>query len=527
MDAAALPDNIEALKSIIVAMDERHRLQVEHLEQQIRLLKKELFGRRSEKRPRPEEEEDGPRQLRLFNEAEAVVAEEKTEPVVVAEHTRQKPKRKPLPPDLPRVEVVHDISEEEKVCACGAALSRIGEEVSEKLDYVPAKIQVIRHIRPKYACRSCEGAESEEPTVKIAPPAPEIIPKGMATAGLLAYIVVSKYCDALPLYRQEKLFARLGIELSRATMASWMVKTAERCAVLIALLEKALLCGVLINCDETPVQVLNEPGRSNTTDSYMWVFRGGDPAKPVVLFKYHPTRSGDVPRQVLQGYQGYLQTDAFSAYAGLEKEMPGIIPVGCFAHVRRNFVRVIDARGAAAKKKPGSAEVALDYIQRLYAVEKIARQKELTPEEIVELRKDKSKPILDELWEWMEKRVSQTPPKGLLGKALNYAVSNWPKLLRYLENGYITPDNNLAENAIRPFVVGRKNWLFAGHPNGAHAAATLYSLIETAKSCGLEPYRYLCFIFEKLPYAQSEEDYAALLPQDVTAEQLTRFIAAL
>jgi len=259
----------------------------------------------------------------------------------------------------------------------------------------------------------------------------------------------------------------------------------------------------------------------------MWVFRGGDPSKPTILFRYHPTRSGAVPREILNNYKGYLQTDAFSGYEGIDKDIPGIIPVGCFAHVRRNFIKVIDARKGDAKKKQGGAEVALEYIRKLYAVERIARTRELPPPEIVQLRKERSKPVLDELWEWMKKKVGQTPPKGTLGKALNYAVSNWPKLIRYLDNGHITPDNNLAENAIRPFVVGRKNWLFAGHPNGAHAAATLYSLIETAKACRLEPYGYLRFIFEKLPYAQTREDYRALLPQNLPPEQLAQFLASL
>ena len=438
------------------------------------------------------------------------------ETLVVPEHTRRKPKRKPLPEDLPRVEVVHDLDEEEKVCACGANLSRIGEEVSEKLDIVPAKIQVIRHIRYKYACKSCEGVESEGPTVKIAPPPPELIPKGLATAGLVAHIAVAKYADALPLYRQEKIFARHGIELTRSTMAGWMVKAADRCEPLMRLLQRELISGPLVNADETPVQVLDEPGRANTTNSYMWVFRGGTPGKEAVLYRYSPTRSGDIPREILQGYRGYLQTDAFSAYDGLDQQ---VRLVGCFAHVRRNFVKVIDARGKGSKKT-GSAEVALDYIRKLYAIEKAGRQQGLSPPELCAFRKEKAEGILNEFKAWMDNGFRLTPPKGLLGKALNYALNHWPKLIRYVEDGHITPDNNAAENAIRPFVVGRKNWLFAGHPNGAHAGATLFSLIETAKACGLEPYRYLRFLFEKLPQAQTVEDYEALLPQRTTPEQL-------
>jgi len=513
-----LPDNMEDLKAIILSKDEH----IEILEGQIRILKKAIFGPRSEKRPAEQQDSS---QLHLVNEAEVLVAKEAPKKLVVPEHTRQKPKRKPLPPELPRVEVIEDIDESEKTCACGAELSRIGEEVCEKLDYIPAKIQVIRIIRPKYACKSCEGVDSDEPTVKIAPPPPQIIPKGIAAPGLIAHIAVSKYADALPLYRQEKILGRLGVDITRSTMAGWMVMAAQSCNPLIELLYKELLSGPLINVDETVLQVLNEPERADTTKSYMWVFRGGDPDKPVVLFRYSETRSGKVAQEVLAGYSGYCQTDGFSGYDVLEISNPGIILVGCFFHVRRNFVKVIDARGKMAKNKPGSAEVALDYIGKLYAIEKIARQRELSADEIVSLRREKAEPILQEFKAWMDKRFSQTPPKGLLGKALSYAINLWPRLIRYVENGHITPDNNIVENDIRPFVVGRKNWLFCGHPNGADAASTLYTLIETAKACGLEPYQYLRFVFEKIPYAKTDQDYKALLPQNLSPDSLARFIA--
>jgi len=520
LNAEKLPDNVEELKSVILDLEERYLLRIEFLEERVRLLTKELFGRKTEK-IWPESEL---RQLHLFNEAEVLIAEEKEEePIEVPSHTRQRPKRKPLPADLPRVDEIHDIPEEKKICACGACLKCIGQEVSEKLDYVPAKIRVIRQIRLKYACEVCEGVESEEPTVQIAPLPPQIIPKGIATPGLIAHIAISKYCDALPLYRQEMIFARLGIELSRSTMASWMVRVAEQCQPLMVLLGQALLTGPVINADETPVQVLNEPERANTTTSYMWVFRGGNPEKPVVLFHYSTTRSGDVARQILQGYTGYVQCDAFSGYDVLEKD--GMLLVGCFAHTRRNFVKVIDARGKDAKEKPGSAEVALDYIRKLYVIEKTVHQEELPDEDLLSLRKEKALPVLEDFKNWMDKRFPLTPPKGLLGKAFDYALSNWPRLVRYLEDIHLTPDNNIVENDIRPFALGRKNWLFAGHPNGAVASATLFSLIGTAKACGLEPYWYLRFLFQRLPLANSEEDCSALLPQKVSKEQLTHFMA--
>jgi transposase len=519
LDAGKLPDSVEQLKSMILDLEEQYLSRIEFLEERVRLLTKELFGRKSEKRP----VESELHQLHLFNEAEVFASEEEAKPIEVPAHTRQRPKRKPLPAELPRVDEIHDIPEEKKVCGCGARLECIGQEVSEKLDYVPAKVQVIRQVRLKYACGACQGVESEDPTVQIAPVPPQIIPKGIATPGLIAHIAISKYCDALPLYRQEKIFARHGIELSRSTMSSWMVRVAEQCQPLMTLLSQKLLTGPVVNADETPVQVLNEPGRENTTTSYMWVFRGGRPEKPVVLFHYSPTRSGEVARQILRGYTGYVQCDAFSGYDVLEKD--GMLLVGCFSHTRRNFVKVIDARGKDAKKKPGSAEVALDYIRKLYVIEKTVHQEELPDEDLLSLRKEKALPVLEDFKNWMDKRFPLTPPKGLLGKAFDYALSNWPRLVRYLQDIHLTPDNNIVENDIRPFALGRKNWLFAGHPNGAVASATLFSLIGTAKACGLEPYWYLRFLFQRLPLANSEEDCSALLPQKVSKEQLTHFMA--
>jgi transposase len=509
-----LPKTTGELEEVIKDAIAPYESKIEYLQQRINVLEKVVFAPKSEKR-RPDQDEGGA-QLHLFNEAE-VLAQDEVEkiPVTVPEHTRQRPKRKPLPASLPRIEVLHDIDESEKVCTCGAELSRIGEDVCEKLDIIPAKIQVIRHIRPKYACKSCEGVEAEGPAVKIAPPPPQIIPKGIATPGLLAHVAVSKYADALPLYRQEKIFERIGVEISRATMAGWMVMTATNCSPLMDLFYKGLHSGPLINIDETPLQVLKELDRANTTKSYMWVFRGGQPDKPFIVYRYSRTRSGEIPREVLQGYRGYCQTDAFSAYESLEETIEGVVLVGCFVHARRYFVKVIDARGKGAKGKTGSAEVALGYIAQLYKIEKEVRAAGLSTSEMERLRKQKAEPVLEEFKTWLEKRRDQTPPKGLLGMAINYTLSHWPKLIRYLENGHITPDNNAAENAIRPFVVGRKNWLFAGSPNGADAAATLYSLIETAKACGLDPYQYLRLLFEKIPYASNEADYMALLPQNI------------
>src|SRR6056297_18336 len=513
IDAATLPEDPDSLKAMVMALAEKEKSyqeRIDYLEEHIRLLTNEIFGRRSEKRPEPDE-----KQLSLFGQAEPA-PEPAEEQITVYEHTRKKRGRKPLPKDLPVKEVIHDIDEDEKVCSCGERLSHCGQETSEKLDIIPAKMQIIRHVRYKYACKSCEGTEDEGPTVKIAPNPPQIIPKGIATPGLLAHILVSKFEDALPFYRQEKIFARQGVELGRATMCGWAVKAADQCEPLLEMLGKEIRSGPLINIDETPVQVMNEPGRANTTKSYMWVFRGGPPGKSGVIYQYHPTRAGKVPLEFLKDYQGYAQTDAYRGYDALDK-VPGISLVGCWAHVRRKFTEVVKASG---KGKKGHAQEVLDYIGRLYAVEKSGRKNEFTPEQMVELRRDQSAPILEKLYDYLNALSGQTPPKGLFGKAVNYALSNWPLLDRYLENGHITPDNNAAENALRPFVVGRKNWLFNGHPRGAAASAAIYSLIETAKANGLKPYFYLRYLFDHLPLAETAEDYKKLLPQNLSTGQI-------
>lgn len=522
LEISSLPDNAAELKEVISYLANSHseledkektyQRKIEYLEERIRLLQNEIFGRKTEKRS---ELVPAHIQMNLFNEPEVdIPAQEADDEITVPAHTRKKRGRKPLPENLPRIEVVHELSEEERICECGCLKEKFGEETSEKLDIIPAKIRVIRHIRHKYVCKNCEGVESEGPTVMIAPAPAEVIPKGMATSGLLAHILTSKFEDALPFYRQEKIFARMGIDLPRATMCGWVIKAAEGCELIMALLAQEIRSGP-IQIDETPVQVLNEPGRSNTSKSYMWVYRGGDPAHPVLIYQYHPTRSGSVPLEFLKGYEGYVQADGYNGYDALGRTGK-ILLLGCWAHVRRKFMDVIKAKSDS--KKAGLAEEAVLYIRRLYAVEKYARENEYDPDQIYQLRQEKSKPILDEINIWLNQTVSKTPPKGLLGKAVNYALKNWDRLVRYIEDGNLKPDNNLAENAIRPFVLGRKNWLFAGHPNGANASAAIFSLIETAKANGLKPYFYLRYLFDHLPLAKSEEDYKRLLPQYVDPE---------
>jgi transposase len=512
---STLSDDPQELKRIIAKLEssqQRYEHEIDLLREQIRLLYARIFGKKSEKG----KIDPSSAQLPLFDMPEPEAAPEK-ETLDIPAHTREKSGRKKLPENLPRVEVVHDISEEEKVCVCGGEMSKIGEDVSEKLDIIPAVIRVIRHIRPKYACKHCEGIETEGPVVRIAPAPKQIVEKGIATAGLLAHILTAKFCDALPFYRQERQFTRLGVNLPRATMCNWAMKAALACEPLLAMLEKQIRSGPLINIDETTVQVLAEPGRAPTTKSYMWIFRGGPPEKPALVYQYHPSRSGDVAASFVKKYKGVVQTDGYAGYDFLDKQSD-IHHIGCWAHARRKFM---DAdKGSGKGKKTGSADLAVSYIRKLYAVEHEGRKNEYGPEQMRTLRQKKSKPIIEDFYKWLGKKSLHVVPKSLLGIAVNYTLKQWPRLIKYLDHGEATPDNNAAENAIRPFVVGRKNWLFAGTPAGATASALLYSLIETAKANGLEPYKYLRYLFEKLPFAVSEDDYGRLLPQDLGAADL-------
>ncbi len=515
-DVSILPDDTVKLKEKIINLEQRHEKEIRILKEQIRLLQDKLFGRKSEKL----EKEKGYQQLLLIDDSEKDLPPipEEEESVDIPAHKRKKRGRKPIPDHFPRIEVIHDLSDEEKICECGCQKERIGEESSEQYDYIPARMRVIRNIRYKYACKNCEGVESNGPTVTIAPMPEQLIPKSMATAGLLAHIITAKFVDALPFYRQEKQFMRLGAELPRSSMCGWAMKIADKCQLLLELLHKAVLSGPLIRIDETTLKVLAESYRSK---SYMWIFRGGSPDKPVVYYQYDATRSGDVARSFLGNYKGYAQTDGYKGYDFLDHK-PDIHHVGCFAHARRKFVDVTRAtgkkRGHARKKN--NADEALAFIGELYKIEKDMRERNLSPDEIYRQRQEKSVPVLTEFKKWLEIKSPQVPPKSLLGKAISYTLNQWDRLIRYTEQGYLTPDNNLAENAIRPFVVGRKNWLFSGNRRGAEASAAFFSLIETAKANKLEPYAYLRYLFEKLPAAKTPEDYKTLLPMHLDKDLL-------
>lgn len=508
--ANPLPDDISQLKGIIAEQilslqkkqEEvaRKDAQIERLAEMVRLLRHQHFGRKSEK---VSEKVEDPEQLGIFNEVEVEAKkEEEPESKVTVTYTRRRgtPKRVAIPENLPREDVVVDLPEEEKRCPDGHDLKCIGEESSEQLDVIPAQIKVIRTIRKKYACPRCEGHVKRAPLPKTA------IPKSLAGPGLLAHIATSKYSDSLPLYRQEHMWQRLGVEIPRATMASWMIKTGDLLTPVINLMEEDLLEGGYVHVDETRVQVLNEAGKLAESESYMWVRGRKYPgAPPIVLFEYDPTRSGEVAKRLFEGYRGYLQADGYIGYNGVCRQ-EGVIRCGCMAHCRRKFFEA----AKASPKGAGLANEAIEIIRGLYEIEEKIRDE--TIEKRYEVRQAESKPVLDAFRKWLDDRLGGVPPKSQLGMALHYAHTEWVYLIRYLDDGRLSIDNNMVENAIRPFAVGRKNWLFSETVAGAKSSAAIYSVLVSAKLNGHNEHAYLRHLLEKLPLAETADEIEALLP---------------
>ncbi len=499
IDINNLPSAIDELQKIILLQHDTivsYKDKYLRLLEQIKLEKTRTFLHSSEKNIL---------QPDLFDEAGIElpddVKEQLVEEVEVKSYARKKhPVRCSLPDHLPREIVMHDISEQEKICGCGEHLVRIGEEISEQLKYVPAQISVLQHVRPKYACKPCQE------NVKIAQMPVLLLPKSIATPELIAHIIISKYCDHLPLYRQEEIWNRMEVHMPRSSLCGWVLKTAEHCEPLIKLLQKNIVSEDYVQVDETSVQVLNEVGRDNRTKSYMWVYRGGG-NQPGIVYEYQETRGGYHAQQFLSGFKGYLQSDAFSGYHWAN-EAEEIVHVGCHAHARRPFAEL-----AKTHKTSGLAHEAIKFYRKLYAVESDARNNQLTPEARFALRQEKSTPILTAFKKWLDHHLTKTSEQGAVGKAIRYCIAHWNELNNYLKDGRVEIDNNLIENAIRPFALGRKNWLFNGSPSGAKAGATFFSLIETCKANNVEPYQYLCAMLNRIRECVTEDDYRKLLPQ--------------
>jgi transposase len=466
----------------------------------------QLFAAKSEARANPAQRD-------LFlNEAEALaptgapVAEEvPPEAIDVTGHRRKQRGRKPLDPHLPREVVRHELPEAERVCAHdGARLVEIGAEISEQLDIVPQQVRVIQHHRVKYACPCCDES------LRVTPAPARIIPKGLLTEAALAWVVTAKYQDSLPLYRQAALLGRFGGDLSRSTLAASMVRVGQAVQPIINLLRDHLLEADLILGDETVIQVLKESGRAAQSKSYLWAQMTGS-GPPIRLFSYTPGRGGAHAQPLYEGIKpgAALMSDGYEVYNGIAAAR-GAVHLGCWAHARRYFV---EAEGVIPKAARGPEQLATQFIAaigELYAIE--AQAKDLSAEQRRQRRQAQSRPVLAKIEGLLLQHLHAVTPGSLLGKALHYLSSQWPKLTRFIENGDWPIDNNLCENAIRPFVVGRRNWLFCDTVAGARASANLYSLIETCKANGIETYTYLVELFRQLPLAKTVEDFEALLP---------------
>lgn len=490
------------------------------LSEQLNLALKYRYARSSEKWTG-----DDKNQMWLFDEAEMNATSkpnDKTlEKVIIGPYKRKKKKgRKPIEDSIPRNYIKHDLTEEQRRCkkvdcprfeSCAKLRPIIGYDEREELDFIPAKIQVNHHQYYSYGQIACDDFVSDENQKAVikAEREPRMVPGSIVTPSLLSQIVVSKFSDALPLNRQERILGRIGIQISRQTMCNWIIRASEKVEIFLEYLWEKCRGGPLLNVDETTLQVLKEPGKLSSSLSYMWVVIGSNKSERCVIFKYSRNRTKEFAKSLLMGYKGVVQTDGYEGYTEA-CETKDIWHVGCLAHVRRKFY---DAYKASDKE--GLSVEALDIIRKIYSIEDQLKQKKLKTEEFKIKRQYAVAPVFREFKQWLIEQKKVVVPNCLLGKAINYALNEYKKVVRYLKYGYITPDNNLAERAIRPFTVGRKNWLFNNTPRGAFASANMYSLVETAKANNLEPYHYLEYIFTHLPYTQTKADLEKLLPWNV------------
>ena len=516
---ASILDRVQRLEAENHHLVERNTLLVE----EVQWLKSQLFGRSSEKSMA----DVSPDQRMLFNEAEVLAAiaaaDEKVGTQSVDAHERNaKPGRKAIPEKFPRKQVIHDIPESEKICPLdGTPLVRIGEEISEQYEYTPPKLIVLQHLRPKYA-----SACDHHGGVKIAPVALQLLPKSMASPSLLAHITTAKFVDGLPLTRQSKQFERLGLDIGAGTMGVWMNTIGgEKVVPIINLMNEAMLEEPYLHCDETPLQVLKSH-KAPSSEHYMWVRAAGPPGRRMILFDYVANRNTEALMTLLTGpdgqYSGKLISDGLKIYDGLAEAWQ-LQHFGCLSHCRRYYVTA-EKVGQSPTGRTLARVVIRDFIGALYGVEryiKTLRERRaqtgqtLSLEEVLQIRQEKGVPIAAAFKKWLDEVGPGVTPTSALGKAIAYSLSQWPKLIRYLDHPEMPPDNNRVENAIRPFAVGRAAWMFCDTQGGARASANLYSLVLSAQANGMEPLEYLTYLYTQLPAATTVEQFEGLLPWKV------------
>lgn len=508
---------IESLQKRCVSLEQQNadlKSKVEWLEEKLRLSQQKRFGASSER-----SDSD---QLRLFNEVEeeADVIDETPAETVTYEHRKKKPgQREEILKNLPVERIEYRLSEEEQVCpCCGGHLHEMSTQVREEIEMIPAQMRVREHVQFIYSCRHCEHHEIETPIVTASMPRPAF-PSSLASPSAVAYIMNKKYVEGMPLYRQEQQFARHGLPLSRQTMANWVILAADQWLIRIyKRLHELLLKRQFLHADETTLQVLHEPGRAAQTDSYMWLYRSGRDGPPIVLYEYQPSRSKEHPKQFLTGFKGYLHVDGYSGY----HDVADVTLVGCWSHARRYFDEALKSLPASSRSKPVAARQGLDYCNKLFAIER--GLKNATSEERYHGRLVQSRPVLEAFSVWLHEQSAQVLPKSAFGKAVTYCLNQWNKLIVFLEDGHLEIDNNRSERAIKPFVIGRKNFLFSNTPRGAKASAITYSIVETAKENKLNPLNYLEYLFEQLPNVDvnNPEELDNFLPWSTTLPDAIR-----
>lgn len=466
--------------------------EVERLHEMLRDFKRMKFGPKTERW----ESED---QITFFNEAEMESKNPEVEEstVEVKGHTKKRGHRKALPADLPREIVLVELPPEERFAEDGTPLVAVGKEVSEKFFFSPSQMKVIEYHRIKYGVGSGDY-------VKTAPPVPMLIPKGIATSGLIAQIVVQKYCDGLPLYRQEDIFKRMGIDLPRSTQGRWVVQSAEASRPVWNILQDRLLENFYVSCDESHFQVLKEKDRDPQDKSWIWVRSTPHGKNKIAIFDYDPSRSGKVAERLLEEFAGILQVDGYAGYNILEKQ-EGLVRIGCNMHGRRYFEKALKI---GAKSGQSLAEVAMKFYKQLYDIEEELR--ELDPEERHRLREEKHKPIWFKFKQWAEENHKKVPPRSKIGEAFHYFLNEYEYLIGYLRDGRLEMDNGFVERMIRKFAIGRNNWLFSDTEAGAEASCIFYSLVITAKINSVNPYKAIRYLFDELPKAKTIEDYERL-----------------
>jgi transposase len=526
MDVQSLPNDLQELKQLLLRVltsQEIHEQQLQDrnliIEQQskrIALLEAELRLQRQKRFGASSEKHIDPFTLDLFggadHELELPLLEE-DDTITIPEHQRKSRRRK-TKKSLPIVDVVYDLADEEKVCPhCHDTLTPIKEKTLSQYAIIPAQYYVIRHIRKRYAC-SCKHC------IKTAEMPKQILPKSEASPPLLAYLMVSKFLDGLPLYRLEKMAAREKMDLPRAKTSRWLIKCSESLQPMLNLTEDQFFNYDIGMADETGIQVLKEDLRAPESKSYLWMRRGGPPDKPVVLVNYEPSRAGDIPIRLLDGFKGYLVTDAYAGYnPAIEKQ--GLRWIACNDHARRKFKDAFQSLEKSEKKGETVASIALAYYKKLYRIEREA--KELSAEDRKQYRQENSTPIWEAFHKWLLSVGMVFDDKTQT--AVNYTLNHFDALTRYCEDGRLPISNIRCEHVAKTIAIPRKNFLFCDTPQGAHASARIYSIIETARANGHNPLRYLTVLFTELPNIDSLDGYEALLPWNITPEQIDEKMA--